>query len=302
LHHTQGIHIVVQHKRFALKQAVYFDSPDKRMIFAIPRDGCTYIGTTDTNFVGDKNNPQVSVSDVQYLLETCNRIFPTIHLSQNDVISSWSGLRPLIHEDGKSPSELSRKDELFTSPSGLISIAGGKLTGYRLMAKRVVDEVALKINSIERRSIPKSQTHKVKLSGGDFIDEQDIIEFKDILCGQAKQVNCSYNKIDEWVNRYGKDAEHIVEIAYVLWPDISEKEWVSDIAEMHYAIHHEMCLHPSDYFVRRTSNLYFNRENLMRKFEILYLWFIQIAQLNNESAKKYSEQFINEISLALDFK
>ncbi len=302
LHLTQGIHIVVHHKRFSLKQAVYFDSPDKRMIFAIPREGCTYIGTTDTNFVGDKNNPQVSVSDVQYLLETCNRIFPTIHLSQNDVISSWSGLRPLIHEDGKSPSELSRKDELFTSPSGLISIGGGKLTGYRLMAKRVVDEVALKINSIERRSIPKSQTHKVKLSGGDFTDEQDIIEFKDILCGQAKQVNCSYNKIDEWVNRYGKDAEHIVEIAYVLWPDISEKEWVPDIAEMHYAINHEMCLHPSDYFVRRTSNLYFNRENLMRKFEILYPWFIQIAQLNNESAKQYSEQFINEISLALDFK
>lgn len=302
LHLTQGIHIVVHHKRFSLKQAVYFDSPDKRMIFAIPREGCTYIGTTDTNFVGDKNNPQVPVSDVQYLLETCNRIFPAIHLSQNDVISSWSGLRPLIHEDGKSPSELSRKDELFTSPSGLISIAGGKLTGYRLMAKRVVDEVVLKINSIERRSIPKSQTHKVKLSGGDFTDEQDIIEFKDILCGQAKQVNCSYNKIDEWVNRYGKDAEHIVEIAYVLWPDISEKEWVPDIAEMHYAIHHEMCLQPSDYFVRRTSNLYFNRENLMRKFEILYPWFIQIAQLNNESAKHYSEQFINEIGLALDFK
>ena len=302
LHLTQGIHIVVHHKRFSLKQAVYFDSPDKRMIFAIPREGCTYIGTTDTNFVGDKNNPQVSVSDVQYLLETCNRIFPTIHLSQNDVISSWSGLRPLIHEDGKSPSELSRKDELFTSPSGLISIAGGKLTGYRLMAKRVVDLVALKINSIERRSIPKSQTHSVKLSGGDFIDERDLIEFKDILCGQAKQVNCSYNKIDEWVNRYGKDAEHIVEIAYVLWPDISEKEWVPDIAEIHYVIHHEMCLQPSDYFVRRTSNLYFNRENLMRKFEILYPWFIQIAQLNNESAKQYSEQFINEISLALDFK
>ena len=87
-----------------------------------------------------------------------------------------------------------------------------------------------------------------------------------------------------------------------MWSEISEKEWVPDIAEMHYAIHHEMCLQPSDYFVRRTSNLYFNRENLMRKFESLYPWFIQIAQLNNESAKQYSEQFINEIGLALDFK
>ena len=302
LHLTQGIHIVVHHKRFALKQAVYFDSSDKRMIFAIPRDGCTYIGTTDTNFMGDKNNPKVSVADVQYLLETCNRIFPNVHLIQNDVISSWSGLRPLIHEDGKGPSELSRKDELFVSPSGLISIAGGKLTGYRLMAKRVVDVIALKINSIEQRFIPKSQSHTVKLSGGDFIDEQDIIEFKDILCGQAKQVNCSYNKIHEWVNRYGKDAEHIVEIAFALWPEISEKELVPEIAEIHYVIHHEMCLHPSDYFVRRTSNLYFNRENLMSKFDILYPWFVQIAQLNNEVARQYAEQFINEIDLSMDFK
>ena len=302
LHLTQGIHLVVQHKSFALKQAVYFDSSDKRMIFAIPRDGCTYIGTTDTNYIGEKSNPRVSIADVQYLLKACNQIFPNIHLGQNDVISSWSGLRPLIHEDGKSPSELSRKDELFVSPSGLISIAGGKLTGYRLMAKRVVDSIVLKSNRNERRLIPKSRTHELKLSGADFIDEHDIIEFKDILCGQAKQVNCSYNKIDEWVNRYGKDAEHIVEIAFALWPEISEKELVPDIAELHYAIHYEMCLHPSDFFVRRTSNLYFNRENLMRKFEILYPWFIQIAQLNNESAKQYEEQFINEIGLALDFK
>ena len=59
-----------------------------------------------------------------------------------DIQSSWAGLRPLIHEDGKSPSELSRKDEIFVSASGLISIAGGKLTGYRKMAERTVDKIA----------------------------------------------------------------------------------------------------------------------------------------------------------------
>ena len=84
--------------------------------------------------------------------------------------------------------------------------------------------------------------------------------------------------------------------------EISEKELVPDIAELHYAIHYEMCLHPSDFFVRRTSNLYFNRENLMSKFEILYPWFVQIAQLNNEVARQYAEQFINEIDLTMDFK
>lgn len=91
--------------------------------------------------------------------------------------------------------ELSRKDELFVSPSGLISIAGGKLTGYRLMAKRVVDVIALKINSIEQRFIQKSQTHTVKLSGGDFIDEQDIIEFKDIIWGKPNRLIAHITKL-----------------------------------------------------------------------------------------------------------
>ena len=65
-------------------------------------------------------------------------MFPDINLELDDIVSSWAGLRPLIHEEGKSASELSRKDEIFVSDTGLISIAGGKLTGYRKMAERVV--------------------------------------------------------------------------------------------------------------------------------------------------------------------
>lgn len=302
LHLTKGVHIVVPFSRCPLHQAVYFDTPDKRMIFAIPREGCTYIGTTDTNYVGSKDQIQVSQDEVNYLVNAFNELFPRCLLKNKDVISSWVGLRPLIHEEGKSPSELSRKDELFLSPSGMISIGGGKLTGYRLMAKRVVNEVAKRIAKVDRRKVPKSRTQLIVLGGGDFKDEQDIIEFKDMLCGQAKQVNCSYNKIDEWVNRYGREAEQIVEIAFTLWPEISEKESVPDRAEIHYAINNEMCLHPSDYFIRRTSTLYFHRETLFKKFDVYYPWFVKTAQLEKEISNQYANEFMRVMDSVLDFK
>ena len=101
------------------------------MIFSIPRGRTTFIGTTDTNFDGSPDEVYASKEDATYLINAVNSTFPKVKLQLSDVESSWAGLRPLIHEDGKSASQLSRKDEIFESPTGLISIAGGKLTGYR---------------------------------------------------------------------------------------------------------------------------------------------------------------------------
>lgn len=133
---TKGVHLVFPKQKIPLKQAAYFDTPDGRMIFAIPRGEITYVGTTDTIYNQDIDRPLVSKEDVDYTITAINEMFPTLNITSSDIQSSWAGLRPLIHEDGKSPSELSRKDEIMVSDSGLISIAGGKLTGYRLMAEK----------------------------------------------------------------------------------------------------------------------------------------------------------------------
>src|SRR5699024_8219154 len=131
LHLTKGVHITVDGERFPLQQAVYFDAPDGRLVFAIPREGKVYIGTTDTNYSGDISHLQMRVQDRDYLVDAINFMFSDVNLKAEDVESSWAGVRPLVHEEGKDPSEISRKDEIFISDSGLISIAGGKLTGYR---------------------------------------------------------------------------------------------------------------------------------------------------------------------------
>jgi glycerol-3-phosphate dehydrogenase len=172
---TKGVHLVFPKEKMPLKQAVYFDVADGRMIFAIPRGEITYVGTTDTIYNQDIDRPLVSKSDVDYTINAINDMFPSLNVSASDIQSSWAGLRPLIHEDGKSPSELSRKDEIMVSDSGLISIAGGKLTGYRLMAEKIVTLVVAGLNKQINRSISTLQ----KQLSGSFESEialQNFIE------------------------------------------------------------------------------------------------------------------------------
>ena len=113
LHWTKGVHLVVDRSRFPLKQSIYFDTTDGRMVFAIPLKRKVYIGTTDTDYMGDLCYPVVTKEDRDYLLQAVNGMFPTMKLQATDVESSWAGIRPLIHEEGKAPSEISRKDEIF---------------------------------------------------------------------------------------------------------------------------------------------------------------------------------------------
>ncbi len=159
---SKGVHLVIDGSRFPLKQAVYFDTEkDGRMMFAIPRDGKTYVGTTDTFYDGEVASPRMTVADLDYILDAANYMFPSIQLKRDDVESSWTGLRPLIYEEGKGASEISRKDEIFVSESGLISIAGGKLTGYRKMAERIVNIVGKELGMSKG-----CETEDIALSGG----------------------------------------------------------------------------------------------------------------------------------------
>ena len=173
---TMGIHIVVPRERLPIKHAVYFDEPTGRMLFAIPRDRVTYVGTTDTNYKGDFDELTVSEKDVQYLLDGANNIFPHSSLKVEDVESTWVGLRPLIEEEGKSASEVSRKDEIFESESGLLSIAGGKLTGYRKMAERIINKIAKKEEKKDNKLKPCA-TDKVILTGGPFENGKKVDEY-----------------------------------------------------------------------------------------------------------------------------
>ena len=297
LHITKGVHIVVDGQKLPLKQSSYFDTYDKRMIFVIPREGKTYIGTTDTFYSGDLKNPSVTVEDVTYLLKCVNDIFPTIQLAAADIESTWSGLRPLIQKPGKGPSEISRKDEIFESPSGLITIAGGKLTGYRKMAQRIVDLIAKKIRSKGAKNIPVCSTENIELSGGKVGGAFNFADFAKNKLLRGQDLGLKTTETEILLNRYGSNIDSLFDIIEKL-----KKEEQSPLplllrAELHYCIEHEMCVTPSDFFIRRTGALYFDIETV-KKWEtplLLYMknifqWDDALTALFDRDLQKSSQQ------------
>ncbi len=257
LHLTKGVHIVIKHEKLPIRHAVYFDVPDGRMVFAIPRGKITYVGTTDTEYKGPLENVTVTQADVRYLLDAVHHGFPAIRLTEKDILSSYAGLRPLIHEEGKSPSELSRKDEIFESPSGLMSIAGGKLTGYRKMAQRIVYRVARRLG----RPIPKSTTRHIPLVLDALLNQKAMALYIDLLTRKALQ--SGLQKYDAWylATTYGKQANAIFNKMHTL--NDSPRQALAR-AEAWFGVHYEMVQTLADFFVRRTGSLYFDIERIER--------------------------------------
>jgi glycerol-3-phosphate dehydrogenase len=119
---------------------------DKRSIFVLPRGDSVAIGTTDTSYHGSQFLwPEIERADVEYLLHPLKRYFDIDPLGFDDVLAAWSGVRPLVAQEGKEAAEISRKEEVWVGSGGMITIAGGKLTGFRTMAATVLDFVAKKL-------------------------------------------------------------------------------------------------------------------------------------------------------------
>ncbi len=285
LHLTKGVHIVVPHEKLPVRQAIYFDVEDGRMIFAIPRGNITYIGTTDTNYVGHIDEVIATRDDVDYLLKAVNQTFNHVNLTRQDVESSWAGLRPLIHEDGKSASELSRKDEIFESHSGLISIAGGKLTGYRKMAERVVDKVIEK--HFEDRQLKSCQTFGLKFTGADFENYESVRKYIAAVAFDLR----SFGVEDEapyLVATYGKQCHALLQFIAAYPQDPPTVALAK--AELRFAWQYEMVAKPEDFFIRRTGLIYFNQRRLQTILIPILNMFAEKLKWSNEQLQQQTLQ------------
>lgn len=251
---SKGVHLVFDEAKFPLKQAVYFDTPDKRMVFAIPRDGKTYVGTTDTFYKGDQREMDIEQADRDYIMNAIHYMFPTVQVTDADIESSWAGVRPLIHEDGKNPSEISRHDEVWESKSGLFTIAGGKLTGYRKMAEGVLDTIAEKLKSEHRVKSGKSITKDLKISGGDIGGSDNLPQFIEAQGRKAVAYGLTVKEGEYLAQHYGSNVGQVFEYAPVAQELLPKMLY----AQLMYGIEQEMVTHPIDFFVRRTGNMFFN--------------------------------------------
>jgi len=284
LHPTKGVHIVLPHHKFPVKQSVYFDVPDGRMIFAIPRDRVTYIGTTDTDYHGDLDDVRTEKVDVEYLIDGVKHIFPEIELSIDDVESSWAGLRPLIEEEGKSASQLSRKDEIFESESGLLSIAGGKLTGYRKMAERIIDKL---VDRMDRTGISKCKTDTIVLTGGVFNNAREVKEYQRFVEGEMKAYGLDEYYGEYLVGNYGRQTDEIISLFNEL--DYEDKEVKLAMAELQFTIENESVQTAIDFFERRTGRLFFNIQSIYKLIEPVLTHMREVFQWTDDRYQK--EQF-----------
>lgn len=136
---SKGTHIVVP--ALTKSHAITVQSSDERVIFVIPWHGSSLVGTTDSDYSGPPEDVRPDGDEVAFLLSEVRRIIPGHTMTPGNVLASFAGLRALVRDEAEGSGAVSRKDHIYESPSGLISLAGGKFTTYRLMAKRLIDRI-----------------------------------------------------------------------------------------------------------------------------------------------------------------
>lgn len=285
---SKGVHIVLKHKDLPLKNPVYFDALERRMCFAIPRNNCTYVGTTDTIYTQSiKENPKASKNDVQYIIDSVNNHFNVPTISENNIISSWTGLRPLIYQKNKKTKELSRKDELIVDNNNMISIAGGKLTGYRIMAKKVTDLVCKNL-----RSNVKCKTHSIQLTSSKNINESNLKKVKNDYINELLKYGLLWGEAENLFHTYGSNLGDIIELKKL-------KKFKTFIeAEALYCLKKESTITFVDFFERRTSRIHYSPEKNFDQAKLILPIFSKYLKLSKHKEKHLLEElFLHQQNL-----
>ncbi|MGH9062511.1 MAG: FAD-dependent oxidoreductase, partial [Acidimicrobiales bacterium] len=247
---AKGIHIAVPADRLPCDMAAVVPVPgDKRSVFVVPWGGQVYIGTTDTDYQGPLDDPRATAGDVAYVLGAVNAAV-TRALSPADVSGVWAGLRPLLAASAGATSartaDLSRRHRVGESPSGLISITGGKLTTYRKMAADTVDLAIRRLGRSPRRS----PTASLRLRG--WAGTAELRQ-----PGAAERLGTDPVTLAHLVDRHGGEAGAVLELARSApemgRPLVEGLPYVA--AEAVYAARHEMAHTLIDILSRRTRAL-----------------------------------------------
>jgi glycerol-3-phosphate dehydrogenase len=202
---AKGVHLVLRRSRVHLDAAVTFEAADRRQLFLEPwDDDFAILGTTDS-FSSEIDEPTVSIEDVHYLLAAANEAFPAKGLTTNDLVSVFAGVRPLV-DDGASeqpPSSVSREHRIYEDPSGLLSIAGGKLTTYRAMGQAIVDRAIRLSPALREARIGRSRSAEVPL-------REDSFDRGELEAGLRNRFHIAPKRADHLVRTYGEAAEALL--------------------------------------------------------------------------------------------
>jgi glycerol-3-phosphate dehydrogenase len=254
---SKGVHIVVPRAAVDADTGMILRT-EKSVLFFIPWGEHWIVGTTDTDFTGDRAEPVATEEDIEYILAAANRVLAR-PLIRADVVGVYAGLRPLVDapagngakpnggkpNGGKPTTKLSREHVVDTPVPGLASIAGGKFTTYRLMARDVVDAAVADFD----REVPGSVTEQVPLLGAD-----GLAAVQPAVGRLAEDFGVPRAAVEHLLGRYGTLAAEVLELvkgdAALGRPLAPGHPYLR--AEVAYAVSHEGALHVEDVLMRRT--------------------------------------------------
>lgn len=240
---SKGAHIAVPRDRVGNRGALTLLSPaDGRVMFTLPAGMHAIIGTTDTYTSSSPEVVRASTEDVQYLLMSANAFFPDARLRGDDVIAAWAGIRPLVPSKEDTPNAVSREHAITLGDDGVLTIAGGKLTTYRVVARDAVDMAVERI----RRHRLRSTREKIPLPGGDFASLDALVNDATRVVGDRMlATHLAHAHGSRWPRVWAEiemdgGRERLVEhLPYT-------------VGELRYGARHEMACTLADALVRRT--------------------------------------------------
>ena len=254
---TKGVHLVFPESRLKVNKVLAVPTTDKRLVFVVPLEQFTYVGTTDTDYSGSLDKILVEAADVDYLFDVLNNCFPSVNLGPDDIVSSWAGLRPLIMEEGD-PSKVSRDHYIGLYDDGLAVIAGGKLTTHRTMAKNLIDQVLERYAHLLEGGLQACTTDEVPLTGGEMIDFPSYLRAQSL--GLKGRWGLSLTSIEHLIHSYGRNHMEVLALG------LSDRKLLEPLgpgcrvikAQVIYGVEDEMALTLEDFMSRRTDLLHFN--------------------------------------------
>jgi len=240
---SKGVHLVVPRDRFQSKIGLLLRT-EKSVLFVIPWGRHWLIGTTDTDWNLDKAHPAATAADIDYILEHVNKVL-AVPLTRDDVEGVYAGLRPLLAGESDQTSKLSREHLVAHAVPGLVVVAGGKWTTYRIMAKDAVDEAVAALDG----KVPPSTTEEIPLLGAEGYQAAWNKRGK-----IARAFGVHKVRVEHLLNRYGVLTDELLDMIRER-PELGDPLPGADDyigAEVLYAATHEGALHLEDVLARRT--------------------------------------------------
>jgi glycerol-3-phosphate dehydrogenase len=244
---SKGVHLVVPRDRIRSESGLILRT-EKSVLFVIPWGRHWIVGTTDTEWNLDKAHPAASAQDIDYVLQHVNTVLQT-PLTRTDVEGVYAGLRPLLEGETEASSKLSREHAVAHAVPGLVVVAGGKYTTYRVMARDAVDEA---VHGLERsldRRVPPSVTQHVPLLGAEGFEA--LRNQRHLL---ARRSGLHEDRIEHLLGRFGTLIEEVLRLVEddpgLGKPLAGTEDYLR--AEVVYAASHEGARHLDDVLTRRT--------------------------------------------------